>query len=360
MRRIVLEQRLEPSQLAAFLVPLVSFVLALVVGGVLLQAAGANPFETYVAMFDGAFGSAYARSETLVKAVPLMLTGLAVALAFRMLFWNIGAEGQLIMGAIATAWLPLFVFTDGSLPSWLLLLLMALAAFVAGALWGLIPAVLKAFLRVNEIITSLMLNYIASILLTYLFTGPWQDEAGYGFPGTASFKHLAALPRLTGRLHAGLIIALVAAALIWLVLTRTRWGYEIRVIGENPQAARYAGINLTRNFLLVMVVSGGLSALAGYGQVAGLIHRLQKGIAVNDGFTAIIVAWLGKLHPLGVLIVAILLAALSVGGDQISITMRLPASMAEVLQGAILFFVLGGEIFVRYRPRVVRPAEKNP
>ncbi|MCP4516721.1 MAG: ABC transporter permease, partial [Delftia sp.] len=184
-----------------------------------------------------------------------------------------------------------------------------------------------------------------------------QDKEGGGFPGTASFRDLAALPRLTGRLHAGIIIAVVAAVLIWLVLTRTRWGYEIRVIGENPHAARYAGINLTRNFLLVMVISGGLSALAGYGQVAGLIHRLHKGIAVGDGFTAIIIAWLAKLHPIGVLAVAILMAALSVGGDQISITMRLPASVAEVLQGAILFFVLGGEIFVRYRPRVARPAD---
>jgi ABC-type uncharacterized transport system permease subunit len=237
--------------------------------------------------------------------------------------------------------------------------LMGVAAFIAGALWGLIPAALKAFLQVNEIITTLMLNYVAILLLDYLYTGPWKDKEGFGFPGTASFKETVSLPRLAGRVHLGLLIAVVAAVLIWLVLMRTKWGYEIRVIGENPNAARYAGISLIRNTLLVMVVSGGLAALAGYGQVAGIAHRLQKGITVGDGFTAIIVAWLAKLHPIGVLIVAVLMAALSVGGDQITITMRLPAAMARVLQGAILFFVLGGDIFARYRLRSVRKAESK-
>jgi ABC-type uncharacterized transport system permease subunit len=360
--RIVFERRLEPSRLIAILVPLVSILLALVMGGILLLAAGANPIETYKAMFDGAFGTTYARSEMLVRAIPLMLTGLAVSIAFRMLFWNIGAEGQLVMGAIATAWIPLFVFKDSGLPAGALLVLMGMAAFAAGALWGLIPAFLKAFLQVNEIITTLMLNYVAILFLDFLYTGPWKDKEGYGFPGTASFKEIAALPRLpewfnAGRVHLGLLIAIVAALLLWLVLIRTKWGYEIRVIGENPNAARYAGISLARNILLVMIVSGGLAGLAGYGQVAGIAFRLQKGIAVGDGFTAIIIAWLAKLHPIGVLVVAILMAALSVGGDQITITMGLPAAMARVLQGAILFFVLGGDIFVRYRLRIIRAAE---
>lgn len=360
--RIVFERRLEPSRTIAILVPIVSVILALVVGGVLLLAAGANPIETYRAMFDGAFGTDYARSETIVRAIPLMLTGLAVAIAFRMLFWNIGAEGQLVMGAIATAWLPLFVFQGAEVSSGVLLVLMGVAAFAAGALWALIPAALKAFLKVNEIITTLMLNYVAILFLDFLYTGPWKDKEGFGFPGTASFKEIAALPRLpewlnAGRVHLGLVIAIVAAVVIWLVLSRTRWGYEIRVIGENPRAARYAGISLVRNIFLVMIVSGGLAGLAGYGQVAGIAYRLQKGIAVGDGFTAIIVAWLAKLHPIGVLIVAVLMAALSTGGDQLTITMGLPAAMARVLQGAILFFVLGGDIFVRYRLRFVRAAE---
>jgi general nucleoside transport system permease protein len=355
--RILFERRLKPSRTVAFLVPIVSFILALVVGGILLLAAGADPVATYKAMFEGAFGTSYARSEMLVKAVPLMLTGLAVSIAFRMLFWNIGAEGQLAMGAMATAWVPLFLLAGRDVPVWLLLVLMGVAAFAAGALWGLIPAALKAFLQVNEIITTLMLNYVAILLMDYLYTGPWKDKAGFGFPGTASFKEIAALPRLVGRVHVGLLIAIVAALAVWLVLARTRWGYEIRVIGENPNAARYAGISLVRNMLLVMVVSGGLAGLAGYGQVAGIAYRLQKGITVGDGFTAIIIAWLAKLHPISVLIVAVLMAALSVGGDQITITMRLPAAMAHVLQGAILFFVLGGDIFVRYRLRLLHARE---
>ena len=360
--RIVFERRLEPSRLIAILVPILSIVLALLVGSLLLLATGTNPIETYKAMLDGAFGTTYARSETLVRAIPLMLTGLAVSIAFRMKFWNIGAEGQLVMGAIATAWIPLFLLPDSNLSPSILLLLMGAAAFLAGAIWGLIPAVLKAYLQVNEIITTLMLNYVAILFMDYLYTGPWKDKQGFGFPGTASFKELAALPRLPkdlgfGRVHIGLIIAIVVAILIWLVLIRTKWGYEIRVIGENPNAARYAGISLVLNILLVMVLSGGLAGLAGYGQVAGIAHRLQKGIAVGDGYTAIIIAWLAKLHPIGVLLVAVLIAGLSTGGDQITITMGLPAAMSGVLQGLILFFVLGGDIFVRYRLRLVRAVE---
>ncbi len=362
---IKLEKRLEPSQTMAYLVPLISFVLALLFGAILLALAGANPWQTYRAMLEGAFGTPtqwrdgqfYSLTETLVKATPLMLTGLGVSIAFRMLFWNIGAEGQLVMGGFAAGaaalWLPVLF---PSIPHWIYLPLMIVAGVLGGALWGLIPAMLKAYLKVNEIITTLMLNYIAILWLQYLYYGPWKDPKGYGFPGTAQFPEFTWLPRLTGRLHWGLIFALIAAALLWLVLDRTRWGYEIRLIGENPGAARYAGVSITRNIVLVMLVSGGLAGLAGMAEVAGISHRLQQGLAVGYGFTAIIVAWLAKLNPWGVIVVAILLAALLVGGDQIQITMGLPASMALVLQGAILFFMLGGDIFTRYRLSLIRTA----
>jgi simple sugar transport system permease protein len=363
---IKLEKRLEPSKTMGYLVPAASFVLALLFGAALLALAGADPLETYRAMLEGAFGTPaqwrdgqfYSVTETLVKATPLMLTGLGVSIAFRMLFWNIGAEGQLVMGGFAAGavalWAPeLLPF----IPAWAYLPLMVLAGMLAGALWGLIPAMLKAYLRVNEIITTLMLNYIAILWLQHLYYGPWKDPKGFGFPGTAQFPEYAWLPRLIGRVHLGLVFALVAAALIWLVLDSTRWGYEIRLIGENPTAARYAGISITRNIVLVMLLSGGLAGLAGMAEVAGISHRLQQGLAVGYGFTAIIVAWLGKLNPWGVILVAILLAALLVGGDQIQITMGLPASVALVLQGAILFFMLGGDIFTRYRLRVVRRSE---
>lgn len=358
-----IERRMEPSRTANILVPILSIVAALVAGAVLLFLAGVNPLETYRAMVEGAFGSAYAISETLVRATPLMLTGLAVSIAFRMLFWNIGAEGQLAMGAFAASGVALLLpkAMPGISP-WLLLASMLVAGFIGGALWGLIPAMLKAFLGVNEIITSLMLNYVAILWIQYLYYGPWKDPEGFGFPGTAPFVEAAWLPRLkdiqwmpeiftTGRLHAGLFLAILAAILVWLILDRTRWGYEIKIIGENPRAARYAGISIVRNILLVMIVSGGLAGLAGFVQVAGISHRLQQGIVVGDGYTAIIIAWLARLNPFGVLIVAVLMAALFVGGDQIQITMGLPAAVALVLQGAILFFVLGGNFFTQYRIR---------
>lgn len=360
---LTLERRMEPSRTANILVPVLSIVLALAAGGVLLLLAGVNPIETYKAMVQGAFGSPYAISETLVRATPLMLTGLAVSIAFRMLFWNIGAEGQLAMGAFAASGVALFL--PRAMPDispWVLLPLMMLAGFVGGALWGLIPAALKAFLSVNEIITSLMLNYVAILWIQYLYYGPWKDPLGFGFPGTAPFVEAAWLPRLkdlawlpqvfnTGRLHTGLGLAIVAAILVWLLLDRTRWGYEIKIIGENPRAARYAGISIVRNILLVMIISGGLAGLAGFVQVAGISHRLQQGIVVGDGYTAIIIAWLAQLNPFGVLIVAVLMAGLFVGGDQIQITMGLPAAVALVLQGLILFFVLGANFFTQYHLR---------
>lgn len=362
-----LEKRLEPSQTAYYLVPVISFILALLFGAILLAIAGANPWSTYRAMLEGAFGTAsqwqegnfYNLTETLVKAVPLMFTGLSVAIAFRMRFWNIGAEGQLVLGGVAAAGVALF-FPDALpfLPEsrWIYLPLMMVAGILAGAIWGLIPAMLKSYLKVNEIITTLMLNYIAILWYQQLFQISWKDPQGFGFPGSAQFADFTWLPRIAGRLHWGLLLAVVAAALIWLVMDRTRWGYEIRLIGENENAARYAGVGLARNIVLVMLLSGGLAGLAGVVEVAAISHRLQEGLAIGYGFTGIIVAWLAKLNPWGVLLWALLLAALFVGGDQIQITMGLPASVALVLQGAILIFVLGGDIFTRYRLRLIRPA----
>jgi simple sugar transport system permease protein len=351
------EKRLNPSRKANILVPVISLVLAFLFGALLLSAAGANPWDTYKAMFDGAFGSTYNITETLVKAIPLVLTGLSVSIAFRMLFWNIGAEGQLVMGGIATAWMALFILPKLTfLPDspWVWIPLMMVAAILAGAVWGLIPALLKAYINVNEIITTLMFNYIAILFYQYLFNTAWKDPAGFGFPGSARIPDFAILPRLEGRLHFGIFIAIFAAFLIWVIMDKTRLGYEIRLIGENRNAARYAGVNIIRNIIIVMLLSGGLAGLAGLAEVSGVSYRLQHGLAVGYGFTGIIVAWLARLNPWGVLLVGTLLAGLLVGGDQLQITMGLPASVALVLQGAILLFVLGGDVFTRYRLRVIR------
>ncbi len=367
---IKFEKRLQPSRTASIVVPLISLALAFLFGAALLAVAGANPWDTYKAMLEGAFGTPrqwadgefYNLTELLVKAVPLILTGLSVAVAFRMLFWNIGAEGQLVMGGIATAAVVLFLPSRLTfLPEspWIYLPIMMVAAIIGGAAWALIPALLKAYLKVNEIITTLMFNYIAILLYQYLFTTAWKDPEGFGFPGSALIPEFTWLPRLTGRLHWGLLLAVGAAFLVWIILGKTRWGYEIRLIGENETAAKYAGVSIIRNIILVMILSGGLAGLAGFVEVAAISHRLQHGLAVGYGFTGIIVAWLARLNPWGVVFVALALSALLVGGDQIQISMGLPASVGLILQGAILLFVLGGDIFTKYRLRFIRTASSK-
>jgi general nucleoside transport system permease protein len=363
-----LEKRLEISRTATLLVPVISVLLALVFGAVLLSLAGANPWKTYQAMLEGAFGTPtlwqqgryHNLIETMVKATPLMLTGLAVAVAFRMRFWNIGAEGQLVMGGVAAAaaalWVPTWLpFLPES--RWVYLPLVMAASMLVGALWALIPAFLKAYLKVDEIITTLMFNYIAILLYQYLFNIAWKDPDGFGFPGTAMIPDFTWLPRITGRLHWGFFLGIAAAVVVWIVMDRTRWGYEIRLIGESKNAGRYAGISLAGTILLVMFLSGGLAGLAGMSEVTGISYRLQRGLAVGTGFTGIIVAWLARLNPWAVLVVAFLMAALFVGGEQIQMTMGLPASVSPVLQGAILLFVLGGSVFDRYRLRIVRSVQ---
>ncbi len=347
------EKRLTVPRWMSYAVPVVSVLVALLLGAILFAAAGVNPLQAYGTILSGAFASVDGLTGTLVKAIPLILCGLGVAIAFRTLLWNIGAEGQLFMGAFAAAGVALFLLPKA--PPIILIPAMLLAGILAGALWGFIPGVLKALLGVNEIITSLMLNYVAILWVDYLIYGPWKDPQGWGFPGTAPFP-AALFPRLPGtRVHLGLALGILAAGLLALALQRTRWGYETRVIGENQRAARYAGISLVKNILLVMLISGGLAGLAGASELCGLsMPRLQMGLSPGYGYTAIIVAWLARLNPWAILLVAFLFAGLLVGGDRVQIAMHLPRATAYILQGIILFAVLGGELFVRYRVRIVR------
>lgn len=343
-----LEKRLYPSPLLPYLGPVLSVVLALLLGAAFIEGTGYNAWTVYAVLFTGAFGSVYGLSETVVKAIPLMLCGLGVAVAFRMLLWNIGAEGQLYMGAFAASWLAL---SFPQAPGYLLLPGMFLAGFLAGALWALLPAIPRALLGVNEVITTLMMNYIAILWVDYLVYGPWKDPKGFNFPLSAPFAEAAWLPSFGAtRIHLGLILGLLAALAMYVILRRTRWGYEIRVIGESPTAGRYAGMNIFRNILLVMFLSGGLAGLAGMTEVAGITHRLQHGISPGYGYTAIIIAWLAKLNPWAVVAVSFLFGGLLVGGYSIQ-SSGLPAAVVYMLQGAILFFVLGGEILTRYRIR---------
>lgn len=350
--RIVLEPR-EPSRVSAALATATAILLALLLGGGVFLLAGANPWAAYAVMLEGAIGTPYNVSEVLVKAIPLMLCGLAVAVAARIQVWNIGAEGQLVLGGMGAAWVALFMAPH--LPPAATLPVMVAAGFTAGGLWAAIPGLLRACWGVNEILTTLMLNYVAIYWLEHLYFGPWRDPRGLGFPGTAMFPQAAWLPRVPGtRIHLGLLLAAAAAVLLQWILIRTRWGYELRVTGENPQAARYAGMNLSRNILCVMFLSGGLAGLAGLAESAGIHYRLQQGLAVGYGYAGIIVAWLARLHPIGLLLASVLIASLFVGGDQLQSELKLPSSIGLVLEGAILFFVMAGDFLTRYRIRLCK------
>lgn len=356
--RIVFEKRRTFSRKAIFLVPLVSFFISLFLTAILLAIFGANPFLTYAAMFRGAFGSWPNFTETLVKAIPLMLTGLGVLIAFRLKFWNIGAEGQLTFGGIAAAWVALF--WTPYLSDWMVLPVAIMMGMLAGAMWAGIPAFLKVRLKVDEVLTTLMLNYVAILFSEHLYYGPWRDPKGFGFPGTSQFPDMAWLPRIAGRAHLGLIFALILALVVWFILNRTRWGFELEVIGNNPVAAQTQGINISRNIMIALFIGGALSGLAGVCEVTGISHRLQQGLSLGYGYTAIIVAWLAQLNPFASILVSLLIAALLVGGDQVQMMMRLPAAMGLVLQGMLLFPMLAGSLFTEYKIRLIRskPATK--
>ncbi len=348
MTRLVLERRSAPSRAAERLGVCLSVLLALGLGGVVFWLAGANPFAAYRVMGQGAFGSWYSLSEVVVKAIPLLLCGLAVAVPARIMIWNIGGEGQLVLGGMAAAGVALFLAP--TLPRALVIPLMVGAGFLGGGLWALLAGALRARLEVNEILTTLMLNYVAIFWMEHLYFGPWRDPMGMGFPGTAMFPQAAWLPRLPGtRIHLGLAFGLAAVLLLCLAYGRTRWGYEMRVLGENPRAARYAGMHVGRQIIWAMFLGGGLAGLAGMAEVAGIHYRLQQGLAVGEGYTGILVACLAGLHPAGVALAALGVGALLVGGDQLQAVLHLPSSVGMVLEGALLLFVLGGQALSGYR-----------
>lgn len=337
--------------------PLVSIAVALVLCAIFIAANGMNPLTVYQKMITGAFGSSYGLTETLVKAIPLLLCGLGIAVAYRISVWNIGAEGQFIVGAMgATA---VTVYFPG-LPHVATLLLMIVFSIGAGALWGLFTAIPRTHFQVNELITSLMLNYVALLALDYVVFGPWKDPKGFNFPGSPMFTAAQSLPVLgSSRLHLGLLFGLVAAIAYFLMIRYTRWGYELRLIGANPTAARYAGIPIKKHIIIVMLISGGLAGLAGMAEVSGVTHKLMQGISPGYGYTAIIVAWLAKLNPFGIIVSSILFGGLIVGGYSVQ-TIGLPSSISQMLQGAILFALIAGDQIAKFRLRRIQKEEVKP
>jgi simple sugar transport system permease protein len=328
-------------------------VLSLVAGlmfiSLIFLLSGVNPLYAIFKIFSGSFGSFYGIKETITKAIPLMLIGGGLAVAFRAKFWNIGAESQLLMGAIFGTWVGLN--WGPHLPYYLIIPLMFIAGFIGGGLWGAIPAILKIRFAINEVISTLMMNYICAEFLTFLIVGPWKGKTKFGFPYTDDFPASATLSLLPGsRIHyVTLILAIVVLVLLGMFIFRTRFGYEVRVVGENPDAAKYAGINFFKTTLMIMIISGGVAGLAGVGEVAGLHHHLSYPDAISSGygFTAIIVAWLAKLNPYYVILSSLFFAGIMVGGDAIQISLRLPAATVAVFNGTLLMFLIMGDYFMK-------------
>lgn len=342
------------SRTLDLLLPLFAVLLALLVGVFLLLALGANPFAAYYALFNGALGNVSGITQALTKATPLLLVGVGICIAFRGGVINIGGEGQIIVGAIAATALSLALRTW---PGWLLLPLTLAAGALAGAAWGGIAGFLKARLSVNEILSTVMLNQIALQLMNFLLRGPMLDpkqiEAGTNIPQSEALPEIVWLTRLMPRtlLHSGIILAVILAILVYLLLWRTTIGYRIRAVGLNSAAARYAGIPVAGYLTLSLVLSGAFAGLAGAVEVTGVHHRMLEGLSGGYGFSGIVAALFGKLHPLGAIPASFLFGALLVGADKMQRTVQVPNALIVVLNGLVVLFVVASELYARRRLR---------
>ncbi len=345
-------KRQEPLQWSSGLILLGAVALSLGASALLLKLHGKPALGGISILFSGAFGSLWAIEDCLIKAIPIFLCSLGVAIAFRLQIWNIGAEGQFALGAIGATWAAL------SFPemAWYgLLPLMAVAAFLLGGLWGLIPALLKLHMRANEIIVTLMMNYIAILLLDYLVYGRWKDPLSFGFPMTPEFSPAAIVGKIgTTNLNWGLVVCLVTALMIWVFFRYTRLGFEFQAAGENVRASRYAGLPYRRLVCLAMLLSGAFAGWAGFLEASATINRLQPSIMVGYGYTAIVVAWLARLNPLTIGLASFLLAALRVGVENLQLDLQVPAAFGGIMEGMILLTVLAGGFFMEYGLRLRR------
>ena len=343
-----LEPRASHSVLAAWLSPLAALVMTIITGTVIFIAMGKDPAATLYIYFLQPLVSASGLSEVAVKAGPLVLIATGLSFGFRAGVWNIGAEGQYILGAIVGGGLAVF-FHDST--NALLLPSMLALGIVGGMIWAAIPALLKTRFNANEILVSLMLVYIAELLLVYLVHGPWRNPQGWGFPGTRTFPDAAVLPVFFAqhRLHWGLILALATPFLAWFLVAKTRFGFRVRLFGSAPLAARHAGVRSTRMIWTTLLISGGLAGLAGVIEASGTIGQLVPNISPGYGFTAIIVAFLGRLHPLGILLAGVVIAVTYIGGENAQIVAGLPKAVTSLFQGVILFYLLAFDLVTRYR-----------
>ncbi|GAB1582124.1 ABC transporter permease [Phyllobacterium phragmitis] len=353
--RIELVRRPQHSVLFSALSPLIALALTLVAGAVLFALLGKDPLHGLYVYFVEPLLEVWSLHELMVKAAPLILIAVGLSLCYLSNNWNIGAEGQFIAGAIAGAILPV-MFPD--FQSWIVLPLMLVMGMAGGAAYAAIPAFLKVRFNTNEILTSLMLVYVAQLFLDWLVRGPWRNPEGYNFPETRQFNDSAILPEIwtaSGRAHWGIVLALIAAVALWFLLSRTMKGFEVKVLGSSQRAGRFAGFSPARMTFFVFLVSGACAGLAGIAEVSGAIGQLRPSISPGYGFTAIIVAFLGRLNPLGIVAAGFVLALSYLGGEAAQVAIGISEKSARVFQGMILFFVLASDTLIHYRIRFVSP-----
>ncbi len=349
--KLWLELRPEPSRAMSVLSPLIAIALTVIAGGIIFAASGLDPLRALFIYFVEPVTTLWSIEELVVKTAPLVLIGVGLAVCFRANLWNIGAEGQLTAGAIAGAAVPILA------PEWdsfLVLPAMLLLGVLGGMAWAAVPALLRNRFGANEILTSLMLVYVAQLLLDWLVRGPWRDPAGYNFPVSIDFEGWALLPTLgAGRVHLGVLLALLAVVALFVFMSRTLKGFEIRVSGEAPRAGRFGGFSRSRTVWLCFALSGGLAGLAGICEVAGPVGQLQPSISPGYGFTAIIVAFLGRLNPLVVLFAGIVLGISYLGGEAAQVMLGVSDKFTQVFQGMLLFFILVCDTLIRYRINMI-------
>ena len=347
---MLIEPRAEISLWRAGLAPVAAVAASLLIGSGLILWTGEPVLNAYGLLFQGALGSSFALKETLTRSIPLIFTGLAAAVAFRAKFYNIGAEGQLYCGALAVTF-----FGTGliGLPPILMVPFLMLVGAIAGGAILIVPVLLKTHLKVDEVVTTLLLNFVILLFVSYLIEGPWKDPMALGWPQAAPIVDEGIFPKLLerGRLHAGLIFAVIAAVAVWALMRFTVWGYQIRAVGHNPDAARFAGITVERTVIRTALISGGLAGLAGVSEVAGLKGYLTLDLSPGFGYTGIAVAMLAQLHPIGVIASALFLSAVYVGADAMSRAANIPTYIADVLVGLSVLAILVSVMLTRYRIR---------
>ncbi len=360
MIRLTLEQRQTRIPMLGVISPLLALAMTLTIGALMFAALGKPPISALYIYFIEPLTEIWSIHELLIKAAPLILIAVGLAVCFSSNNWNIGAEGQFVMGAVAGSALPVLM---PELMGPLVLPMMLLMGMIGGAAYAAIPALLKARFHTNEILTSLMLVYVAQLFLDWIVRGPWRNPEGFNFPETRSFHADAILPEIasaSGRAHFGFVFAIIAAIAIWFMMSRTMKGFEIRVLGQSPRAGRFAGFSQRKMVFFAFLLSGGLAGLAGISEVSGAIGQLRPTISPGYGFTAIIVAFLGRLNPLGIIAAGLILALSYLGGEAAQISLGVSDKVAAVFQGLILFSVLSCDTLINFKIKLMRVGAAMP